>query len=302
VNAFFGIMTAVIAVPTGVKVFNWMFTMYRGRIRFTTPMLWFIGFVLTFTIGGLTGVLMSVPAIDFQMHNSLFLVAHFHNMIIGGAVFGYFAGFTYWFPKMFGFSLNERLGRYAFWSWITGFVLAFGPLYVLGMMGATRRLDHYDASLGWQAWFIVAAVGVAIICLGVFFQVLQIIVSIRQRRAHLDTTGDPWDGRTLEWSVPSPAPEYNFAVPPTAGVRDAFWAAKQAGPIPAPKKFEDIEVPQNSAAGIIISFFGFFACFAIVWHIWWLALLGLLGVIVSLILRLTDDHTTRIIPAADVAA
>jgi cytochrome o ubiquinol oxidase subunit 1 len=302
VNAFFGIMTAVIAVPTGVKVFNWMFTMYRGRIRFTTPMLWFIGFVATFTIGGLTGVLMSVPAIDFQMHNSLFLVAHFHNMIIGGVLFGYFAGFTYWFPKMFGFTLNERLGRYAFWSWITGFILAFGPLYILGMMGATRRLDHYDASLGWQAWFIVAGIGVVIICIGVFFQILQLIVSIKQRHSHLDTSGDPWGGRTLEWSTSSPAPEYNFAVLPHVTGRDPFWEAKQAGPIAVPAKFTDIEVPKNSSVGIIIAFFGFFACFAVVWHMWWLALLGLCGVIICLILRLTDDDTTRVIPAAEIAA
>ncbi len=302
VNAFFGIMTAVIAVPTGVKVFNWMFTMYRGRIRFTTPMLWFIGFVVTFTIGGLTGVLMSVPAIDFQMHNSLFLVAHFHNMIIGGVLFGYFAGLTYWFPKIFGFSLNERLGRYAFWHWIVGFVLAFGPLYVLGLMGATRRLDQYDPSLGWQGWFIVAGIGVAIICLGIFFQLLQLAVSIKQRRLHLDKSGDPWDGRTLEWSVPSPAPEYNFAVLPTVTERDAFWVAKQSGTAAAPKKFEDIEVPKNSGMGIVISFFSFFFGFAIIWHIWWLALVCLVAAIVCLIMRLTNDDTTRIIPAAEVAA
>src|SRR4051812_43060315 len=197
VNAFFGIMTMLIAVPTGVKIFNWLFTMYRGRVRFTTPMLWFLGFVATFTIGGMAGVLMAVPPADFQLHNSLFLVAHFHTMIIGGVVFGYFAGLTYWFPKIFGFRLNERLGRYAFWCWLVGFLLAFVPLYILGFMGATRRLDHYDASLGWQQLFIVAALGVAIIVAGIGFQALQLIVSIKDRAKNRDITGDPWDARTL---------------------------------------------------------------------------------------------------------
>jgi cytochrome o ubiquinol oxidase subunit 1 len=211
VNAFFGIMTMVIAIPTGVKVFNWLFTMYRGRIRFNTPMLWFMGFVVTFTIGGVTGVMMSVPPADFQLHNSLFLVAHFHNMVIGGVVFGYFAGISYWFPKVFGFTLNERLGRYAFWCWIIGFATAFLPLYALGFMGATRRLDHYDSSMGWQSLFIVAGVGALIIGLGVVMQILQFIVSIKDRNKNRDTTGDPWNGRTLEWSTSSPAPVYNFA-------------------------------------------------------------------------------------------
>ena len=201
VNAFFGIMTAVIAVPTGVKVFNWLFTMYRGRIRLTTPMMWFLGFVVTFTLGGVAGVLMSVPAIDFQVHNSLFLVAHFHTMIIGGVLFGAFAGFTYWFPKFAGFRLNERLGKYAFWCWLIGFLLAFVPLYILGLMGATRRLDHYDASMGWQGLFAVAGIGLIVILIGVGFQILQLVVSYLQRGTHANTRGDPWGGRTLEWST-----------------------------------------------------------------------------------------------------
>jgi len=191
VNAFFGIMTMIIAVPTGVKMFNWIFTMYRGRILFATPMLWFLGFVVLFSIGGVAGVMMAVPPIDFQLHNSLFLVAHFHMMIVSGVLFGYFAGLSYWFPKAFGFKLNERLGKYTFWCWAVGFVLAFVPLYILGFMGATRRLDHYDASLGWQPLFIVAGVGVLVICLGVGFQILQLIVSIVQREKNRDVTGDP---------------------------------------------------------------------------------------------------------------
>lgn len=307
VNAFFGIMTAVIAIPTGVKVFNWLFTMYRGRIYFTTPMMWFLGFVLTFTIGGMTGVLMSVPAIDFQVHNSLFLVAHFHNMIIGGVLFGYFAGFTYWFPKMFGFRLNERLGRYAFWCWVSGFVLAFGPLYALGLMGATRRLDHYDTSMGWQWLFIVAGVGVAVICAGIAFQLLQILISYIQRDANRDTTGDPWGGRTLEWSTPSPAPVYNFSVAPVVTERDAYWVAKGSeayGSVAPPKKsdYTDIRLPKNSGMGLIIAVIAFGFGFAVVWHIWWLAGICLLGIITALVIRTTGGDTEYVIKAGELAA
>lgn len=308
VNAFFGIMTAVIAVPTGVKVFNWLFTMHRGKVFFTTPMLWFLGFVLTFTIGGAAGVLMSVPAIDFQVHNSLFLVAHFHNMIIGGVLFGYFAGLTYWFPKVFGWKLNERLGRYAFWCWITGFLLAFVPLYILGLMGATRRLDHYDASLGWQGLFIVAGIGVIFVLAGIALQVLQLIMSYVQRSANRDLTGDPWGGRTLEWATSSPAPVYNFAIIPDASQRDAFWALK-AGQVyarlPQPKRsqYRDIRLPKNSGLGIVIAGLAFGFGFAVVWHIWWLAALTALAAIITLIYRTTStDDSEYIIPAAEVAA
>src|SRR5690606_1596209 len=160
-----------------------------GRVTFTSPMLWFLGFVMTFTIGGVTGVLMSVPAIDFQVHNSLFLVAHFHNMIIGGVLFGFFAGLTYWFPKIFGFRLNETLGKIAVGCWVGGFLLAFMPLYALGLMGATRRLDHYDASLGWQGLFIVAAIGVCVIMTGLAVQILQLGYSIYKRKEYADKTG-----------------------------------------------------------------------------------------------------------------
>lgn len=299
VNAFFGIMTAVIAVPTGVKVFNWLFTMYKGRVRITTPMLWFLGFVVTFTIGGVTGVMMSIPAIDFQVHNTLFLVAHFHNMIIGGVLFGFFAGVTYWWPKFTGFKLNERLGRYAFWCWLIGFLTAFVPLYVLGFMGAVRRMDHYDASLGWQQLFIVAGVGVMIICLGVFFQVLQIVVSIVQRKKNR-VGADPWDARTLEWSLSTPPKEYNFAVIPTVTSRDEFWEMKQRGDKPS-TDYEEIIVPKNSGMGAMIAAAAFMVGFGLVWHIWWLALVGFVAVIVLLVMRLTSDDTERVISAAEVA-
>ncbi len=300
VNAFFGIMTAVIGVPTGVKVFNWLFTMYRGRIRFTTPMLWFFGFVTTFTIGGVTGILMSVPAIDFQVHNSLFLVAHFHNMIIGGVVFGFFAGVTYWFPKVFGYKLNERLGRYAFWCWIIGFLFAFMPLYILGLMGATRRLDSYDASMGWQGLFVVAGIGVVIILAGIGFQVLQMIVSYRQRKQNLDTTGDPWNGRTLEWSTASPAPFYNFAITPEVTDRDAWWQQKQ-NKNQEPAKYRDIYMPKNSGIGVMIGFLALTGSFAIIWHMWWLVPICLLIIVGLIIYKTFDDDSEYRITAAKLA-
>lgn len=300
VNAFFGIMTMIIAVPTGVKVFNWLFTLYRGRIRFTTPMLWFIGFVTTFTIGGMTGVLMAVPPADFQLHNSLFLVAHFHNMIIGGVVFGYFAGLTYWFPKIFGFKLNERLGKYAFVCWIVGFLMAFMPLYILGIMGATRRLDSYDPSLGWQELFIVAGLGVMVIAMGAFLQILQLFVSIKNRHKNQDTTGDAWDGRTLEWATASPPQSYNFAHLPAVSTRDAFWESKQSASQPI-RKYTDILLPKNSSAGFLIGAFSMSAGFGIVWHIWWLVIISIASLAVVLIKRSTQKETEYCIPAIEVA-
>lgn len=299
VNAFFGIMTMVIAIPTGVKIFNWLFTMYRGRITFTTPMLWFMGFVMTFTIGGMTGVLLSIPALNFQVHNSLFVVAHFHNVIIGGVLFGYFAGFTYWFPKIFGFKLNERLGRYAFWCWIIGFLLAFMPLYVLGIMGATRRLDSYAADTGWQGLFIVAGIGVVVIGIGVILQIAQLIYSIRKR--HENRVGnDPWDGRTLEWATASPAPAYNFATLPVVHSRDAFWEAKRTIKPTLQPKYEDIHLPKNTGMGIVIAGLAFVFGFAVIWHIWWLAALMLPTIVGCLIIRANEEETEMVIPAHEV--
>jgi len=303
VNAFFGITTMIIAIPTGVKVFNWLFTMYGGRIDFKSPMTWFLGFIVTFTIGGMTGVLMAVPAIDFQVHNSLFLVAHFHNVIIGGVVFGYFAGLTYWFPKIFGFKLNETIGKYASYCWMTGFMVAFMPLYALGFMGATRRLDHYDDIGGWQVLFIVAGMGVMIIMLGIALQLLQLGVSVWQRKKNIDTTGDPWNGRTLEWSVPSPAPFYNFAVTPVVHDRDPFWTAKQAiakGKIVEKPTYQDIHLPKNSSIGMFIAAFAFMIGFGLVWYMWWLAILGLLGVVTCIILRTTSEDTEYTVTAAEL--
>ena len=296
VNAFFGIMTMAIAVPTGVKIFNWLFTMYRGRVRFTTPMLWFMGFVATFTLGGVAGVIMAIPPADFQLHNSLFLVAHFHTMIVGGVVFGYFAGLTYWFPKFFGFKLNERLGRYAFWCWFIGFLLAFIPLYILGIMGATRRLDHYDPSMGWQQLFIVAAVGVGLVMLGIGFQLLQFVVSIRQRHQNMDVTGDPWDGRTLEWSTKSPPPAYNFAVIPEVTRRDEYWYDKRKKSTEV--EYQSIKVPKNTPVPLFIALAAFSFGFGMIWHIWWLVGLSGLSIITLVIIRSTGEDHDRTISAA----
>lgn len=302
VNAFFGIMTMVIAIPTGVKLFNWLFTMYRGRISITSPMVWFLGFVVTFTIGGLTGVLMAIPAIDFQVHNSLFLVAHFHNMVIGGVVFGYMAGLNYWFPKMFGFKLNDALGKISAWCWIIGFVVAFLPIYILGLMGATRRLNTYDSSLGWQWLFIVAAIGVAIIALGVAFTVLQLVVSIINRKKYRDKTGDPWNARTLEWSTTSPAPHYNFATLPAISRKDAFWYSKEEKTKLFSEKYQSIKMPKNSPIGFLLGMSALISGFALVWHIWWLGIIGVLLIIVLAIHRLTNENNEFTITAKELAS
>ncbi len=296
VNGFFGIATMVIAIPTGVKLFNWLFTMYRGRIRFTSPMWWFMGFVVTFTIGGMTGVLHAIPAVDFQLHNSLFLVAHFHNMLIGGVVFGYFAGLTYWFPKIFGFQLHEGLGKAAALAWILGFVVAFTPLYALGLMGVTRRLDHYDANPSWQALFIVAAVGFAIILFAVVLQLVQLGYSIWKRK-ELRVGNDPWDARTLEWSVPSPAPAYNFLAIPKVRYRDEFWERKQSHYV-EPTRYESFEEPLPTGAGIAISAWGMVLCFCLIWHVWWLAAICTVGLVVTVIVRSMATHTTEYVHSA----
>lgn len=309
VNAVFGITTMIIAIPTGVKIFNWLFTMFRGRVQFTVPMLWTLGFLITFSIGGMTGVLMSVPAADFQLHNSLFLIAHFHNVIIGGVVFGYLAGLGYWFPKIFGFKLNERLGKCAFWCWIVGFYLSFMPLYILGFMGMTRRLYHYDASTGWHPYLVVAAVGVAVILCGIAFQVTQLVVSIKNRHHpdYKDTSGDPWDGRTLEWSLPSPAPFYNFAHVPHVHDLDAYWSEKQekrnhsdAKQVHAP--YEDIHMPRNSMLPIIIGAIAFMFGFAFVWDIQWLIILSGVGLLVATLVRSFDYDLDYYVKASEVEA
>lgn len=307
VNAFFGIATMIIAIPTGVKIFNWLFTMFRGRIIFTSPMYWTLGFLITFSVGGMTGVLMAVPAADFQLHNSLFLIAHFHNVIIGGVVFGYLAGITYWFPKCFGFKLNERLGKYAFWCWLVGFYVAFIPLYILGFKGMTRRLYHYDVATGWHPYLVVAAIGSLIVLIGIGFQVAQLLVSIKNRNKpeYRDVTGDPWNGRTLEWSIPSPPAFYNFAIEPRVHSLDAFWEEKQEKlkhPThhPAKPHYQDIHMPKNSAIPIIISAFSFIFGFAFIWDITWLIFVSFLGIFVSVLVRSFDYDIDYYVKASEV--
>jgi cytochrome o ubiquinol oxidase subunit 1 len=276
VNAVFGVMSMIIAVPTGVKIFNWLFTLYGGRVRFTVPVLWALAFMVTFTVGGMTGVLMAVPPADFVLHNSLFLVAHFHNVVIGGVLFGAFAGYNYWFPKAFGFTLDERLGKAAFWCWVVGFYVAFMPLYVLGLMGMTRRMQHTDNPL-WTPWLMVAGAGALLIMIGIAFQIAQLVVSIRNRAANRDATGDPWDGRTLEWSTPSPPPFYNFALVPKVEGIDVWWTMKARGQVKKAPHYEPIEMPRNSPTGFVTAFFAVVMGFALIWHIWWMVILGLAG-------------------------
>jgi cytochrome o ubiquinol oxidase subunit I len=304
VNAFFGITSMIIAVPTGVKIFNWLFTMYGGRLRFEVPVLFTIGFMVTFIFGGLTGVLLAVPPVDFQVHNSVFLVAHFHHVIIPGVLFGAFAGYNYWFPKAFGFKLDDRWGRRSFWCWFIGFHLAFMPLYVAGLMGMTRRMQHYDV-LSWQPWLVAAAIGTVVILAGIVSQIVQIVVSIRDRE-QLRVSADPWNGRTLEWSTASPPPAWNYAVLPHVTDIDAFWVrkqrlhAKQEQPAQA-RDYKPIEMPKNSPTGFITAFFAVVTGFALIWHIWWMAALGVLGAFVTLVVFAFRDEDEIEIPAEQIA-
>jgi cytochrome o ubiquinol oxidase subunit 1 len=304
VNAIFGIASMIIAVPTGVKVFNWLFTMYAGRVVYSTSMLWSIGFMITFAIGGMTGVLLAVPPADFVLHNSLFLVAHFHNVIIGGVLFGAFAGYTYWFPKAFGFRLHEGLGKASFWCWIVGFYVAFMPLYVLGLMGMTRRMQHYDVA-AWRPWLLIATGGAAIILAGIILQVAQLAVSIRRRQALRDETGDPWNGRSLEWATSSPPPAFNFAVLPRVEGTEAYWSmkqrARQRAGLGEEPRYTDIEMPRNSPTGFICAFFATLMGFALIWHIWWMVALAAAGAYATFVVFAWRDRVEYVIPAETVA-
>ncbi|AAY36196.1 MULTISPECIES: cytochrome o ubiquinol oxidase subunit I [Pseudomonas] len=301
VNAFFGLATMLIAIPTGVKLFNWLFTMYQGRLRFTAPVLWTLGFMVTFSIGGMTGVLLAIPGADFVLHNSLFVIAHFHNVIIGGAVFGYIAGFAFWFPKAFGFTLNEKWGKAAFWFWIVGFFVAFMPLYALGFLGMTRRLNATDMP-EWNIYLDVALFGAVLIAMGIASQLIQLFVSIRDRDNNRDLTGDPWNGHTLEWSTSSPPPFYNFAELPKADDIDPFTDAKRAGTAyKVPARYSAIHMPNNTATGLymgmLLTVFGF----AFIWHIWWLVGASLVATIAVFVAHAVRDDQGYMVPAEDVA-
>jgi cytochrome o ubiquinol oxidase subunit I len=300
VNSFFGIATMIISIPTGAKIFNWLFTMYRGRIRFELPMQWVIAFMLTFTVGGMTGVLLAVPPADFVLHNSLFLVAHFHNVIIGGVVFGLFAGIDYWFPKAFGFKLDPFWGKVHFWGWVIGYWVAWTPMYFAGLMGVTRRLQHIDdATL--QPLFVIAAIGVLIIAIGIAGFVIQIAVSIKNRDKLRDTTGDPWNGRTLEWATSSPPPPYNFAFTPVVHDLDAWYDMKERQAQRPEAGFRPIHMPHNTGAGVIVSAFAMAMGFGMVWYMWWLAALGFVGMIVAAVTHTFNYKRDYYVPADEVA-
>jgi cytochrome o ubiquinol oxidase subunit 1 len=287
-----------------VKIYNWLFTMYGGRVRFATPMMWSIGFMVTFIIGGLTGVLVAVPPADFLLHNSMFLIAHFHNVIIGGVLFGAFAGYTYWFPKAFGFRLQEGWGRSAFWFTLAGFWVTFIPLYAVGFLGMTRRMQHYDVA-EWRPWMIVAGLGMVMLSIGVICQVVQLVVSIRDRETLRDVTGDPWDGRSLEWSTASPPPVFNFAIMPDVEGEDAYWKiksrAREQGLLRSEPEYRDIEMPRNSPTGFVCAFFATIMGFALIWHIWWMVALGGVGAFATFVVFAWRDHDEYVIPAAEVA-
>ncbi len=299
VNSFFGITTMIISIPTGAKIFNWLFTMYRGRIRFEPPMMWTVAFMLTFVIGGMTGVMLAVPPADFVLHNSLFLIAHFHNVIIGGVLFGLFAGINYWFPKAYGFRLDARWGKISFWFWQVGFILAFAPLYVLGLMGVTRRMRVFDdPSL--QIWFIIAAIGAALIFCGIGAFFVQIALSIKNRKALRDVTGDPWNGRTLEWATSSPPPDYNFAFTPIVHDNDAWADMKARGYVRPLSGFQSIHMPKNTGAGVILAGLSVVCGFALIWYIWWLAALSFAALLAAGIAHTFNYKRDFYIPADTV--
>jgi cytochrome o ubiquinol oxidase subunit I len=299
VNSFFGITTMIISIPTGAKIFNWLFTMYRGRIRFELPMMWTVGFMVTFVIGGMTGVLLAVPPADFALHNSLFLVAHFHNVIIGGVLFGMLAGITYWFPKAFGFKLDPFWGKCAFWFWLIGFYFAFMPLYVLGLMGVTRRLSHFDdPSL--QIWFELAAFGAVLIALGILSLIIQFAVSFLKRDQLRDTTGDPWNGRTLEWSTSSPPPVYNFAFTPVVYDNDTWDDMKASGYVRPKEGFIPIHMPKNTAAGFVLAALSAVCGFALIWHMWLIAIVAFVALLASAIVHTFNYKRDFHIPADEV--
>ncbi|MEN5296821.1 cytochrome o ubiquinol oxidase subunit I [Brucella sp. TWI559] len=300
VNAFFGVATMIISIPTGAKVFNWLFTMYKGRLRIETPVMWTLGFMCTFVVGGMTGVLLAVPPADFVLHNSVFLIAHFHNVIISGVLFGCFAGLIYWWPKAFGFKLHEGLGKKAFWCWLVGFIMAFMPLYVLGLMGMTRRLNHTE-NPAWHIYLIIAAIGVAIILCGIVFQVLQIMISIRDREKLRVVNGDSWgNGRTLEWSISSPPPFYNFAEVAHVRDHDSWWDMKQNGYVRRTENFARIHMPKNTGTGFIIGMLCIPLGFALVWHIWWLAIAAAVGVLAVAIAHSFNNDRDYYVSADEV--
>ena len=300
INAVFGIASMLIGIPTGVKIYDWMWTMFRGRVRFTVPMIYSIGFIYLFVLGGMTGILLANPTLDYQVHNTVFLVAHFHNVAVPGALFGLLAGYHFWFPKVFGFRLDERWGEVSALCWIFGFMGAFFPLYALGIMGLPRRSVAFSEP-AYVPLEAVAFLGALLLTVALLALVVQLWISIKRRDANRVFAGDPWDGRSLEWSMSAPPPEYNFAVIPRVHDRDAFTAAKEAGTAYGqPDEFFDIALPKNSAMGPVVAVIGFVLAFGLVWHIWWLVIASFIAAVASMIVHGFARDTTRIVPAEQV--
>lgn len=302
VNAFFGVATMTIAIPTGVKIYDWIWTMFRGEVRFTAPMLFSLAFIVTFVLGGLSGILLAIPPIDFVVHNTVFLVAHFHNVLIPGLLYGMIAGYMYWFPKAFGFRLSEIWGRISFGFWVSGFYLAFMPLYVLGLGGMARRSQALFEP-DYRPWLLVAIVGAFLLLAGLVTLFVQLWVSVRDREANRVPVGDPWDARSLEWSVSAPPPEYNFATIPHVDRLDPFYWLKERKEAYKPADhYRAIVMPKNSWVGPLVGLAGAVCAFGLVWHIWWLTILGFIGVWAPVVARSFVRDVHRTISASEVEA
>ncbi|MEQ2525430.1 cytochrome aa3 quinol oxidase subunit I [Robertmurraya yapensis] len=297
-NSFFSITTMAIAVPTGVKIFNWLFTMWKGKIRFTVPMLYSIGFIPLFTIGGVTGVMLAMSAADYQYHNTMFLVAHFHNTIIPGVVFAMLAGLTYYWPKMFGFMLNERIGKWTFWALSIGFVLAFFPMYITGLDGQARRMYTYSESTGFGPLNMLSFIGAGIMAIGFVLIVYNIYYSIRYAPRNIGS--DPWDARTLEWATHTPVPEYNFAITPAVNSVEPFWDAKKKKHVLFPEPLKKIHMPNNSGMPFILSAIFFVWGFSFVFAIWPLVIIATLGIFACLASRSFENDHGRYISLEEV--
>ncbi|MFN7092952.1 MAG: cbb3-type cytochrome c oxidase subunit I [Allorhizobium sp.] len=299
-NAAFGIATMLIGIPTGVKVYDWMLTMYRGSIRMTVPMIYAVGFIMLFVIGGLTGILLANPSVDYQVHNTLFLVAHFHNMLIPGTLFGMLAAYTFWFPKAFGFRLEETWGRRASYGWVAGFILAFFPLYGLGLLGMPRRSLSF-VEPAYLPFTIVAMVGALLLLFAFFSLALQLWISVRERETRRVFVGDPWDGRSLEWATSAPPPEWNFSRTPEVTGRDPFTTAKEGGEAYQPlRDVKAIEMPRNSILGPGLGLAGLICTFGLVWYMWWLAIAGAVLALAALVARGFVRDTERRVEVAEI--
>jgi len=297
-NSFFSITTMAIAVPTGVKIFNWLFTLWKGKIEFTTPMLYALHFIPLFTLGGVTGVMLAMSAADYQYHNTMFLVAHFHNVIIPGVVYAMLAGLTYYWPKMFGFMLNERIGKWTVWLMSIGFVLAFIPMYITGLDGQARRMYTYSESTGFAPLNMVAFIGAGIMAISFALLVYNVYYSVRYSPRNIGN--DPWNARTLEWATHTPVPEYNFAITPQVKSTEAFWDAKKNGHEIFKGKIEKIHMPNNSGLPFIMSCIFFVFGFSMIFSIWPLVIISLLGILGCLVYRSFEKDHGHYIPVEEI--